>query len=247
MSAKVLPFPTQFGPEAAALMDRLSGGAGFITEAEQEARRVKLDMGEWPRRLTHSGIELDDDAKIAILMDRCRDEKPLQRIKAWYAARHPKEPGAVPNGPPWVFLCGPRGIGKSTAAGWVLARQWGTACTMTMLLADFTAWKRCRPDERYGSQFERYKRAGVLVLDEVGTERDRDAELAREAMFALINGRQSRRTDTIVLTNLSKDMMADRIRSGTYDERSHDRLRGMALVMGFDGESLRRTLPGGGL
>lgn len=247
MSAKVLQFPTQLGPDAQALLERAEA-ARLVTDEEQRARKERLDMGEWPRRLTHSGLEIDDNARVAILLDRCRDEKPLQRVRAWYAKRYPSATEVRPSGPPWIFLCGPRGVGKSTAAGWVLARQWGVAITMSMLLADFTAWKRCRnAAERYDSSFERCKRANVLVLDEVGTERDRDIDTAREAMFALINGRQSKRTNTIVLTNLNKEMMAERIRSGVYDERSYDRLRGMALVMGFDGESLRRTLPGGGL
>lgn len=245
MSAKILQFPMPIAASVGAVLDPLR--ARFLDDAEQRQRRERLDMGEWPRRLTASGLELDDAAKAAILLDRCRPEKPLERVAAWYAKRHPSNPDERPSGPPWLFLCGPRGVGKSTAAGWVLARQWGVACTMTMLLADFTAWKRCRPDERYGSAFERYKRAGVLVLEELGTEPDREADKAREAFFALVNGRQSRRTDTLVLTNLSKAMIVERVRNGVYDERTHDRLRSMSAVLGFEGESLRRSVAGGGL
>lgn len=242
--AKVIPFPKAMASTLEALRP-----ARFVTEAEQQATRERIDMGEWKPRLIASGIwqELDDDARVSILTNRCRDEKPLMRVRAWYAKRHPSNPDEQPSGPPWVFLCGPRGVGKTTAAAWVLARQRGVMVTMSTLLADFAAWKRARPDERYASAFERHKRASVFVLDELGMERDRDADTAREAMFALVNARQSRRTDTIVLTNLSREMLIARVREGVYDERTHDRLRGLAVVLGFEGESLRRSLPGGGL
>jgi DNA-binding protein Fis len=241
--------PTQIGAEIpSSVLDPLR--ARLLNDDESAARRHRLDMGEWPKRLERSGIELDDDAHDAIVNDRCRPEAPLVRVERWFAKRHPnplRRFDADPTVPPWIFLCGPRGVGKSTAAGWVLARLGGIACTMSMLLGDFNAWKRARPDERYTCAFDRYKRANVLVLDEIGMERDRDADNAREAFFALVNGRQSRKLDTLVLTNLSKPMLVERIRSGTYDERSHDRLRALAVVLGFEGESLRRSVPGGGL
>jgi len=83
------------------------------------------------------------------------------------------------------------------------------------------------------------------VLDELGMEKDSEAEMAREAFFALVNGRQSKRTHTIVISNLSKELVVERVRKGVYDERTHDRLRGIAVVVGFKGESLRKGLPGG--
>ena len=116
---------------------------------------------------------------------------------------------------------------------------------MTMLLADYATWKRGYGEERNTGRFARYRRAAFLVLDELGTETD--ADLAREAMFALINARQSKRTETLVLTNMTKPEAIDAIKSGRYDKRAADRLRALAMVVGLTGESLRRSVPGGGL
>jgi DNA replication protein DnaC len=170
----------------------------------------------------------------------------MRRIKDWYAARHPTS-GVSPHAPPWFIMCGPRGIGKSTAAAYVLARQRGVYTTMPLMLADYSAWKKSKPEERHKTAFAKLRQSGAVVLDEVGTEKDHEAELAREAMFAFVNGRQSHRTDTLVLTNMTGQQMADRIRSGTYDERTHPRLQALAVLVGFKGESLRKVVAGGGL
>jgi len=248
MTAKI----HHLGPEAAAMVARLEAArdsAGFVTEDQIRAKREAWDQAQWGDRLRSSGIfdELDDDAKRAVLANRARPELPTERVKEWWSVRRPLDPDQAPSGPPWLFLCGGKGCGKSTAAAHVLAREWGLYTIMSTLMADYTTWKRAKPHERHSSMFERYKRSGVLVLDELGMEKDSEAEAAREAFFALVNGRQSKRTHTIVISNLSRDLVIKRVKTGVYDERSHDRLRSISLVLGFEGQSLRKSLPGGGL
>lgn len=259
MTANVLPFPSrrrsqpgdapaEMGPEARKViadLERLLVNVPAITDEERARRDAWLDRDEWPRRLSSSGIReaISDESRLAVLMDRCTAEPALTRTRTWYEARR----STPPSGSPWLIVCGPVGVGKSTAAAWCLARSWGVYVTMTTLLADFATWKRGHRDERNTGNFARYRRAAFLVLDEVGTERDDAADAAREAMFALVDARQSKRCETLVLSNLTATQMRDRIRDGVYDIRSADRLRAMATLVGVTGASLRKSVPGGGL
>jgi hypothetical protein len=256
MTASVIEFPKRprsqpseapapLRDEMRSLLERMLTYA--ISDDEREQRDTALDRGSWMQRLEAAGIyeHLDDDARSAVIGDRCRDELPLRRVKAWHALRFPKR-GEAQKGAPWFFVCGPVGTGKSTAAGWTLARSPGLYVTMTMLLADYATWKRGFGEERNRGRFASYRRASMLVLDEVGTETD--AELAREAVFALVDARQSRRMSTLVLTNMTKPEIVSAIKAGRYDKRAADRLRALAMVIDLgDLPSLRKSVPGGGL
>lgn len=213
----------------------------LLTEDEVRKLDESRDFGLWPDRLRSSGIipELHDDDIPRLERDECLPTRPLAIVKRWVAAH--RRPSVARPPPSWLFMCGGRGVGKTVAAGWTIAQIGGAYTTMLGLLEEYQA--RSKRQNRDGDDPfpRRLERAGLVVLDELGAERDEHAALAREVVFRLVSRRQSRRRMTLVLTNDDVAACRQRFASGVYDERAHDRLQPMAAWVECAGESMRRA------
>jgi len=141
----------------------------------------------------------------------------------------------------WMMLGGWTGVGKSVAAGWLLARSGGRYVTIHELVELHSALNKplapATMDE-INDRLEALINACVVVLDELGQETS--APLARAALHWFVEARiavpQSTRW-TLVMGNLSGDKIRERFRSGVYDSRTASRL-GPVLWRDADGSGI---------
>lgn len=110
-----------------------------------------------------------------------------------------------------LFIIGDVGTGKSTAAAWAVA------CTQ-----DNSLWLAARTVD----DLERWKpvsslaySVGLLVIDDLGTERDSESRWGAETLGSLLVDRIDRGMRTIVTTNLSGHAIVKR-----YGDRLRSRL-----------------------
>lgn len=194
----------------------------------EEIARWEAQQGRRDRagRIETSGIgdRLDADATRAIVEDTLRSNvRALELVRAWLAS-----PRAM-----LVLLSVEPGLGKTTAAAWALSRVHGRYVRAQELCELRAAW---RERERYDSMV----RGELLVIDELGTERD--ATEARETLQDVVDLRQRMPRRTLLLGNLEPAEFESR-----YDKRTLDRLgvagddSGIAVVRSLKGTSLRRA------
>lgn len=136
---------------------------------------------------------------------------------------------AAPRG--FLVLLGPPGRGKSFLAVGILravflAGGTGTMAYLPDLLERFRRTGLDDPDP-----VDEYTRGGLLVLDDLGTERPTD--YAREAVGRLVDKRWRDELPTVVTSNLTMQQIAE------LDARIADRLAEDGRVFQLDGPSLR--------
>jgi DNA replication protein DnaC len=189
--------------------------AAYDRERERE-RRLE--------RLRDAGVldVVTPDMVTALAFDRLENSKALDMVKRW--AAYQRAATRVGGDKCVMALLGDMGRGKTIAAAWLLAAEGGLYVEAEELSRLHAAkWG----DERV--RYERLTRAGVLVVDELGTEED-----SRAALRDIINRRQGRRL-TLLLGNLSREDFQARL-----DPRTWDRLRTCAVIAEVQGESMRK-------
>lgn len=238
------PAPAPIGPTLEEILARAQAAYRFPTDLEIAASEARMQREAWRDRLSSSGIlaSLRDEDRARVLDDALDETDALRATRAWLA-KATQTPDPDRN---VLALCGPRGLGKTIAAAWALSRRGGVYATVETYLRDHERWLRDRSYDDETSQatqrMERYRTAHLVVLDEIGTERN--AEAMRAAFFRLMDHRQSRRRQlTILLTNLSRADFVARLERGVYDERTTDRFRRDLWAVGLAGESMRRAEP----
>jgi hypothetical protein len=129
----------------------------------------------------------------------------------------------------WMIIGGGTGVGKSVAAGWLLARSGGRYVTIHELVELHSALaKPLAPAtmDEINERLDALVHACVVVLDELGQETN--APLARAALHWFVEARiavpQSTRW-TVVMGNRSAAAIRERFTSGVYDARTESRLR----------------------
>jgi DNA replication protein DnaC len=153
-----------------------------------------------------------------IANDKLEPSAALDTVRRWAAYQASRGDKCV------LALLGDMGRGKTIAAAWLLAAEGGLYIEAEELSRLHAAkWG----DERV--RFERICRAGVLVVDELGTEED-----SRAALRDVVNRRQGKRL-TLLLGNLSREDFQKRL-----DPRTWDRLRTCAVIAEVQGDSMRR-------
>lgn len=178
---------------------------GYEAElAKYEADKRRLETEEsWMRRgarLESSGImcEIPDDIRPALIAGTLPASEPLTATQAWMADRDRH---------PWIVLGGSTGVGKTCAAADAIAAEGGVFKTADEVVAAFAAMFGAEAQER-----ERILRARVLVIDDVGTELDRDRMLA--ALVTLLSKRASAMwTPTILTANMTANAFRERYKN----------------------------------
>lgn len=155
------------------------------------------------------------------------------------AAAGGRTPSPVVVSGPSLMLLGATGTGKTHQAYGAMAAVSlsGVACRwMVSTAADIYA--RLRPRHRVDSEeeFDRYARAGLLVVDDLGAAKS--SEWTEEVNYRLINHRYSHRLPTLFTSNVPpKDL-------GTaLGERVASRLIEMTCRVVLKGSDRRRTEP----
>lgn len=157
----------------------------------------------------------------------------LQAAKGWWLS-----------GQAVLLLLGGVGSGKTTAAAWALARQLertGAQPSGTMWEpAMFVTAQELDGASGYRSDFrewqERLCHCGLLVLDDLGTERLGDGE--QGAIQRVVTQRIATGRRTVLTANLDAAAFRER-----YGERLADRIRESGQVKGSGTASLRGQRP----
>lgn len=212
-------------------------GMPVAAERDIAAMEARLSREHRIERLRASGIKpvLRAEDRKRVVDGPLLDTHALERTRLWMAqAMRTKDPDRN-----ILVLAGNPGTGKTLAAGWAIAAAGGRYATTEEYLRAYSRWHRDVMQADLSSrELDRYEGNGLVVLDEIGTERD--AALMRDALHRLVDRRQSRRKQTtIMITNLTRDAFIERLKSGVYDPRTLDRMRRDAVVVGVRDESLR--------
>lgn len=193
--------------------------------ASEERERERARRARAYARILRVGIPLDDREAMARRV--VRDE--LEPTRALHGARWWFSDDARARATLSLVLLGGTGVGKTVAAAWCIGRVEGSAYVKVRDL--------CRLyRSEYGPEREEWTRLlrfDLVVLDEIGTERDLD--LARAAICELIDERHAIGARTLMLGNLDRKAF-----DGRYDERTHSRLEQRGLVVRLDDTVDRR-------
>lgn len=205
-------------------------------EAEAAAREAKRVAAEVERlRLlpfTASGIVRrlgpDDIEKIA--SGSQFDTASLKAARRWISEARKTDGEEMSWWGPWLWLGGPRGVGKTMAAAWVIHEMrhmhatYVTFLELCRLAKHRESFKTAEAEEAE-EKFERIAKRPLLVLDEVGQESEAIREMAKITMHDLVDIRRHVRGLTLVLSNKSGDTIRQRFADDWYDSRTESRLR----------------------
>lgn len=127
--------------------------------------------------------------------------------------------GRDPNG--WLILVGTYGCGKTHLAAAIAneAIRRGNPALFTIvpdLLDHLRSAFSPTSDVQYDELFERVRAAGLLILDDLGTESA--TPWAREKLYQIVNYRYNYRQPTVITTNRRLNEIDDRIRSRMTDQ-----------------------------
>ncbi|MDX2161370.1 MAG: ATP-binding protein [bacterium] len=120
----------------------------------------------------------------------------------------------------WLLFEGGYGCGKThLAAAIANARLEGGDSVLFVTVPDLLDHLRATyapySEEGYDQLFERVRNAGLLILDDLGTENP--SAWAQEKLFQLFNHRYTYRRPTVITTNADLDRMDGRIKSRLLD------------------------------
>jgi hypothetical protein len=181
-----------------------------IVAREEELRRERVARCEL--ELPEGGVEeryMHTDPELAGLPDAYR--RVWQRLLG------------LLDRPQLVMLVGPRGVGK-TALACALVRRYreGDAYNRAYIrdTADLLNEIIGAPWEHKNRIRERYRRAGLVVLDEL-QERD-GSRLSELELVGLINARYAARRVTVLLSNLSREAVPENVGDSIWRRLSEE-------------------------
>jgi DNA replication protein DnaC len=189
-----------------------------------QAERIERDRLTEARRASKKRLDalklpITSADELALLDGALKDTKTLGFVRSWLTGTKP-----------WLTLCGSVGRGKTMAAAWALLERGGRYVTAREIERVFAA--------RYGDELdlqEKLLSVGLLVIDDVG--RERDAEGMSSALLEVIDQRRKGQR-TIAITNLDKSAFLERY----ADHRLQSRLSESG-AWGVDGGTDMRGKP----
>lgn len=183
---------------------------------DRESREARARAIE---ALVDSGIRILPEIAKAIADGTLQDTAPMVSMRRWSQQNERRV---------WVGIGDP-GVGKTVAAAWAMwhYRTRGVVYVTEPQLARWHSFMRFEADR------ERCDRAGLLVIDELGTAPPRDLEVARTAVFDAVD-RRIAKGRLIMIGNLNVESLSKR-----YGARMIDRLRQIGGIKTFSGASMR--------
>lgn len=128
-----------------------------------------------------------------------------------------------------MILMGPTGSGKTSIA-YAVAREMFLSGYKTKIWQTAELLEKIRPSDTQKVVFESAKTCQLLVLDDLGVEKD--SEWTEERIFLILDYRWQWNLPTIISTNLSEEQFSVRISDRIYS-RIHDGAK-VLVIQGKD-------------
>lgn len=154
------------------------------TRTMLDNRKKRLDSAG-----IHKGSVITDSDWFDVVLDRLDDTRSLKAVRLWHSRSKD----------PYLVLLGVPGCGKTVASSWAIAKVGGYYLSAKQAERTFAAQFGDAVDE----QARIIAKLGLVVVDDIGTETNRDMFVA--ALFEILNGRQGGDRRTILTSNLTKD------------------------------------------
>lgn len=141
-----------------------------------------------------------------------------------------------------LLFTGPTGLGKTflsaCIARQVADRRFSVVYeTAIRIFSDFEAEKFSRQQDNTGDLSRKYLECDLLIIDDLGTEMT--TQFTISALYHIINTRMMENRPTIISTNLSDEMLAQR-----YSAPIASRITGCYRVIKFVGNDIRHLKKG---
>ena len=208
-------------PSLTAVLADLSERWGVMSPAEEQAyeadrmrRERRLNLAKMAEVITDTDLE-------RIVNDRV-DTYASKVIRRFLVA------AAKPDGARFCWLSGATGRGKTVAACLAIAIERGRYISAESLCLAYNAKT---PEAAALREHARHCR--LLVVDDVGTEKDHDA--MRHALHQLVDMRQGNNRLTIITGNESRDKVR-----AWLDPRTLERIEHQGGIVECKGDNLRR-------
>jgi hypothetical protein len=168
----------------------------------------------------------------------------LERIAAGYADATTDEPQvaewleawlADPHSAPWLYLCGPVGVGKTHAAIAAVREAVQVPRAVVWELVTFSALLESRRPGADQVEASKYERADLLVIDDLGMVKA-SSEWAIEELWRLIDYRRRNQLCTIVTANLAPGKL-----TSDFNEAIVSRIAQDCILVAMRGTDRRYT------
>jgi len=198
-----------------------------LSPAEAEKQRIEEERAQREERFRVAGLDgpITDEGVQALIEGKLYRTRALDAVQHWYGVRSKvKRPFAV------MVLVGDTGEGKTLAAAWLILELGGGVYTTAEELRKRGTSKHWQDRE----WLERLKTCRVLVIDDVGTERDLDD--MRVALYEVVNARQGlKRGWTLLTGNFTIAMFRER-----YGRRTLRRIEDQGVFIEVHDQDRRR-------
>lgn len=194
---------------------------------ERKAEKAKRETEERIDRLRKTGIADSQIAEMRFESDLGYNREVLEKAKRYVESFEKMREKNI-----GIIFTGEVGTGKTFYAGCI-----ANALIDRGILAVVTSLSRIirTPFDEYEGVLRMIERAGLVVFDDLGAERD--TSFAWERAFDAVDARIKAKKPIIVTTNLTPDQLgkAEDIR----ERRIYDRILGACIIIPVTGQSIR--------
>lgn len=183
--------------------------------------------------------KLEEERKLSDQRKRKLERAGIpKRYRDCYHSRAEKLADSVSRIGSWIYIYGKNGTLKSTLAYCIamelIKRGYDVQCVSTYDLMDAMRV----PDSNDRDFYERARKCGILVLDDLGKEATASA-YACERLFSLIDTRSKELLPTIITSNFKLSDLAANIQTGGVGVAIASRIKEDALIVEMAGEDRR--------
>lgn len=199
----------------------LAAERGMTVDAMHEQRAAQDEAERRAETLRRSGIAITAGDIVTIAAGRFATTRTVEVVARWTESTTVR---------PILILCGSAGIGKTFSAAVAIA-AYGNG--LSLRAPELAARLAPMPAEREAGLTQIDLAARLLVLDDLGFERDPKASRWADALLRFVDER-ALYGKTIVTSNLRKAEFSER-----YDRRVIDRLNASSHAIEFNQSSMR--------
>ena len=214
-------------PSATVGCDRCERTPGFVAVEKDGVERLQPCVCRRKRLAVAANLPVEfRDARLSNWRKTPENERAFKAATAFLRGDAPRD----------LFLCGSVGTGKTRMActvlnEWLQPERMGLFVSVPELLFELQP----HTDDDHVALYRRCKLAPLLVLDDIGAERDRATDYTRRTVLMLYDARHNRGLPTIWTSNKTPAGIGEFMQ----DNRLMSRLVGRCDVIALDGPDWR--------